>query len=75
MMQLTGTFRDYANALNKIYRREREYDGVHYFKLDQDCKTCQHFVNISTNFLLPQNAQNMTPTEEELLPMELYTTT
>jgi len=63
IMRLTGTFRDYANALNEICRQERRYDGVHYFKLVQDCNTCRHFVNIATNLLLPQNAQNMTPAE------------
>ena len=63
MMQLAGTFRDYANALNKIHRQERGYDGVHYLKLVQDCNTCRHFANIATNLLLPQNAQNMTSAE------------
>jgi hypothetical protein len=63
MMQLTGTFRDYANALNKIYRQERGYDGVQYFKFVQDCNTCRYFVNIAANLLLPQKAQNKTPNE------------
>ena len=63
MVQLTGTFRDYAKALNKMYRQESGYDGVHYFKLVQDCNTCRHFVNTATNLLLSQKTQNVTPAE------------
>jgi len=62
-IELTGAFRDYANAPNKTYRQERGYDGVYYFKLVQDSNTFRHFANIATNRLLPQKAQNMTPAE------------
>jgi hypothetical protein len=53
MMQLTGAFRNYANALNKTYGKERGYDDVHNLKLVQYCNTCRHLVNIAINLLLP----------------------